>query len=142
MTCPNHGACEESIDVIRELKWVYLIARNVANRYFLRSETDLEDIVSSGTVAMLTALQVFEPPSVLSSDISEAFKGYAHRAVLTACQREAERILNGGTYKTRRRQSGRDPVIVHSFSEYEMTDDDQEFEPASDAHAYRFRHHP
>jgi hypothetical protein len=107
----------DKIDPTDHLNWVSKIAMKVARNYGL-TDSHLDDLTSAGVLKTCELAKRFCPPAEGLSDPVGAFRGYAFRAVTTACQREAERLLNGGGYWARRRIRGQLPVISIEFSRF------------------------
>jgi hypothetical protein len=144
---PNPGrnmACttatpSPTIDPIPHMPWVLGIAKTVAVHYHIANRADIDDLNSAGTIALLNQIRLFNRWD--TEDLEGAFRGFAHRHIKTACQREAERLINGGTYHTRRRVQGEQPLIARRFADIDdEMESDGPYEPSDEIHNLRFRY--
>ena len=103
------------ISATDHLKWARGIAIRVLRRYHLRGDAELDDIHSAGVIEICRLAPQFIEP-VPCQDAAGAFRGWVYLWVKTACEREAERLCNGGTYHARRRGAAK-PVIVRDLSD-------------------------
>lgn len=113
------------IDVGGLPAWCWGIALNVCDHYQLEGRANLEDLQSLGVVRSLELLARFSPewPRGYAAP-DAAFRGWAYREVLTALQREAARILGGGTFRSPRREKGRSFAVARPISDLEEESDD------------------
>lgn len=93
-----------------QLGWVRRIAKKVCKRHRIHGPCELDDVCQSGAVEMCRVMPRFEP-ELPAPDLEGAFRGYAYLFVKKACEREAERLINGGSYKSRRQVKGA-PLII------------------------------
>lgn len=95
-----------AVDVTAHLSWAAAVARGVARAYRLRGQeaADLEQTAHLTLVRCALAFDAGRVPE--AGDAGGAFRGYCHREVQSECRREAARLRNGGTFKTRRRGQG------------------------------------
>jgi hypothetical protein len=99
------------------LEWARSIARKVRAKYgFLPGSQEQLDLEQTAYVALCELVQRYRPAEVTTNEV-EAFRGWGYVTIKNKCQREADRLTNGGTYHTRRQASvkGRHkPVAVVS----------------------------
>jgi hypothetical protein len=114
---------EQASDPVLNHSWAVGICRRVAKSYKLRGKQEFDDIVSAAVLEICKRRLRFQP-SPDAYDLLGAFRGWSYRAVMTAAQKEAERLQNGGTYNERRRIQGDKPVVAEQLSTYQRTDDD------------------
>jgi Sigma-70 region 2 len=116
------------IDLLSLLPWVRAIARKVAHSYNLR-HSHLDDLVSTGFIRVLELSERFRPqwPSGWE-DPENAFKGWAYREVLTSIQREAARLLGGGTFRSPKRVAGAVLPYAKPFSDLQGDSKDTQFD--------------
>ncbi|QEL18846.1 hypothetical protein [Limnoglobus roseus] len=114
------GAGVPPVDLLALWPWVEKIALRVAARYLLWGEAALDDLISAGYVRALEKIPHFRPDDPkAAADPNGAFRGWAYRDVMTYVQREAARLRGGGTFRSPRREPGRDPVIAKPISDFE-----------------------
>jgi hypothetical protein len=108
------------VDTARCLPWVRRMAWKAAAHYGLRGSQNLEDLHSAGFVRVLELAEDFSPSWPEGyANLLAAFQGWASREVMTTLQREAARILSGGTIRSPRRNTGSQKVIAQPLSELE-----------------------
>ncbi len=95
------------------------IACKVAHAYGLHGAAVLQDLQSAGYLRALRLTRDFRPKEPRGYENPDgAFWGWAYREVLTEIQREAARILAGGTIRSPRRAKGVAKVIARPVSDY------------------------
>ncbi len=95
------------------------LASQVAHAYGLHGAAALEDLQSAGYVRALRLTGEFRPTYPRGYEQPDnAFWGWAYREVLTEIQREAARLLAGGTIRSPRRVKGAAKVIARPMSDY------------------------
>ena len=78
----------------------------------------MDDLEQTALLAMVRYAMTFDPSRVpADGDVVGAFRGYAHRELQSECRREARRLRNGGTYRTRR-EKDRKPIIPESLQDF------------------------
>jgi len=92
----------------RFLPWAADVARGVAAAWrFVPGSQEDDDLAQAAALAVCELHARFDPAQVpAGGNPVGLFRGWAHRTVLTACHREAARLKNGGTYRTRRGPAG------------------------------------
>lgn len=125
-----------AIRVEDHLAWSRGVARGVARSYrFDRLSQEESDLEQEAAVALVRTAKAFTLDRVPEGgDVLGAFRGYAHRELQSQCRREARRLRNGGTYRTRREQ-GKLPILAGPFSDMDQSGGDT-FEPED----HRSRH--
>lgn len=113
----------DSINVTDHLDWSRGIARGVSRAYrFDRGSQEESDLEQTAMLALVRCGLAFDAERVpVGGDPAGAFRGYAHRELQSECRREARRLRNGGTYRTRREQ-GKPPVVAGPTSDLEGFD--------------------
>lgn len=106
---------EQAADPMLHMQWAKIIARDVAKAYRIRDASGIEELESAALLEMCKRRARFQPEDD-AYDLIGAYRGWSFRAVKTACQKEAERVLNGGTYNERRRITGEKQITVDHFS--------------------------
>lgn len=90
------------------LSWAADVARGVAAAWRLvpgsQEDDDLAQVAALAVCELYPRYRDERRPA--GGDPDGLFRGWAHRSVLTACHREAERLRNAGTYHTRRGPAG------------------------------------
>jgi hypothetical protein len=106
-----------TIDPADHVEWARGIARTVRRAWHYAPGSQEEaDLESEAVLCVCESAAAYEPArAVKTGDHFGAFRGWCKRDVQTACVREAERLRNGGTYNTRRRKPGREPIRVREF---------------------------
>jgi hypothetical protein len=95
------------------------LARSVANAYGLHGAAVLDDLNSVGYIRAIELSKLFRATSPLAwHDPDRAFWGWAYREVLTCLQREAARILAGGTIRSPRRTAGAPMIFARPLSDF------------------------
>lgn len=102
-------------DPVRHLEWSRKIAIDVALQFGVIGSRD--DLAGEAAVKLVELSKRFDPlPNCVTlEELVNAFRGWAWRYIKTSCQREAERLLNAGTYHERRRVPGQPLVVVESI---------------------------
>lgn len=105
-----------AIDPEPHIEWAKAIGAGVASNYNFAAGTEERADLEAAAVAELTArCRAFQPSRVPpGGDAGGLLRGYAHQSIQKECRREAERLRNGGTYRTRREKGG---LVVHGYSE-------------------------
>lgn len=119
------GPRELRLDAADHIVWARAIARGVRADYgfLIGSEEELE--LEGCALVMLTQLMArFDegrlPPS---SNLGGAFRGFASRWLRCECRREAERLRNGGLYRTANGATVRvEPLPVSAEGSDEIAD--------------------
>ena len=108
-------AIREAADPVRHLDWSRRIAIDVAGQFGVLGSRD--DLAGEAAVKLVELSKRFDPPPgcVGMEAMVNAFRGWAWRYIKTSCQREAERLLNAGTYHERRRVPGQTLIVVESI---------------------------
>lgn len=98
-----------TIDAERHMVWARGIARGVRAdyRFLADSQEELELEAAAYLVLVLKAAAFDFSRVPAGGDPDEQFRGLNSREVRTNCQREAQRLRNGGTYHTTRDPAGR-----------------------------------
>lgn len=101
------------------------LAHQVARSYGLHGAAALEDLQSAGYVRALRLAREFRPsyPEGYRQP-DNAFWGWAYREVLTEIQREAARLLAGGTIRSPRRTKDAPFVFARPMSDLADEDGD------------------
>lgn len=96
------------IDPVQHLEWAATIAGHVGRRYrFQKDSQERADLVSVAYLTLVRKCRGFRPEMVpAGGDPAGAFRGWVHPTVWKECLREARRLRNGGTYRTRQELSG------------------------------------
>lgn len=111
-----------------QLNWCRAIAKRVCKKHRLTGEDHLDDCTQSGVLEMCRKLPDFDRrinADQQDYDVVGAFRGYAYLFVKKACEREAERLINGGSYKSRRQVNGAPLIIGVPRSECKTPSGDQ-----------------
>lgn len=122
-----------AVDPAHHIGWVRTIARAVARRHGVRGEQEIADVQSAGFLQLLEISPRFRRPEWVASDsdLTDAYRGWANLWVKKTCERECERLRNGGTYWCRRQTKGQALVVAVPFSSLVTPKDGDEVEPAS-----------
>ena len=88
--------------------WAAQVARRVARKYqFRRGSQEEADLIQQAVATVVRHLPRFDtlklPPG---GDPDGLFRGWVYQDVRSECRRLARRLLNGGTYHTRRETPG------------------------------------
>jgi hypothetical protein len=115
----------ETITLGDHFQWAMGVARGVSRAYrFARGSQEESDLEQTAYLALVRCGLAFDAERVpVGGDAGGAFRGYAHRELQSECRREARRLRNGGTYRTRREQ-GKSPVVAGPTSDLEGCDGD------------------
>ena len=118
-------AIREAADPVRHLEWSRKIAVEVALQFGILGSRD--DLAGEAAVKLCELSRRFDPPPgcVGPDAMLNAFRGWAWRYIKTSCQREAERLLNAGTYHERRRVPGQPLIVVESIDIHADDQDEQ-----------------
>jgi hypothetical protein len=86
------------------LDWARRVARRVARAYRLRPRSQEEwELEQAAALAVVRAAGRFDPAFCPpGGDPDGLFRGWCRRDVVQECRREAVRLRNGGSYRTRR----------------------------------------
>lgn len=119
----RHAIPRPAIDPEDHLGWAVAIAHDVARRYAFRprsqEEHDLEQIACLTVCSKVLKYDPLYCP--VGGDHDGAFRGWCKRDVVSETAREARRIRNGGSYRTRREVRG-EALVAAPFSD--LDDDD------------------
>ncbi|HEY3787768.1 MAG TPA: hypothetical protein VGL71_02885, partial [Urbifossiella sp.] len=105
------------IDVLAHFDWALGVARGVAASFrFLRDSQETADLEQVCFLTLLRRAKTFDPKKVpVGGDEGGLFRGFVHRDLQSECRREARRLRNGGTYRTRTEQ-GKRTIAAEHFS--------------------------
>lgn len=97
-------AAKPAIDPEPHIVWARAIGAGVASEYqFAAGSQERADLEAAAAAELVAACHRFDvskiPPG---GDAGGLLRGYAHQALQKECRREAHRLRNGGTYRTRR----------------------------------------
>lgn len=111
---PEPGAF--AIDPSPHIDWAKAIGAGVASDFDFAARSQERMDLEAAAVAELTArCRAFQPERVPEGgDAGGLLRGYAHLSIQKECRREAERLRNGGTYRTRREKGG---LVVQGYTE-------------------------
>ncbi|MDY3561959.1 hypothetical protein R5W23_003389 [Gemmata sp. JC673] len=122
---PPPGLRELRLDAADHLVWARAIARGVrADCGFHAGSEEEREIEGCALVTLTQLIARFDesrlPPG---GDLGGAFRGFASRWLRSECRREAERLRNGGLYRTSSRAAVRvEPLPVSADGFDEVTD--------------------
>src|SRR5262249_12178505 len=114
------------------LEWAEAIARNIGRYYKFRPRSqEVAELVQVAHLTLVRRWPRFSPELVpAGGDAHGQFRGWAHPHVRGECDREAKRLRNGGTYRTRS-EKGKERVCVvglptrqteHGVAEVDLAD--------------------
>jgi hypothetical protein len=126
-----------AIDVRDHLSWAEGVARGVGLAYMIRpGSQEAADLAQVAYLTLLRYARAFDHERVpAGGDPAGAFRGYCHRDVRKEVQREARRLRNGGTYRTRREVPGVSLLAIPTSDFDEASDPFEVAEPQHRAEA-------
>jgi hypothetical protein len=94
-----------------QLDWINGIAKKVAGKYHIHNSTDIEEVYGDCVLKMVELAQQFylEPGN---TDYVGAFRGWTYLTINKEAERSCERVLNAGTYRTRRQLAGQKLIVA------------------------------
>lgn len=138
------------IDPTEHVAWAQEIGRKVRARYkFPKDSAEQEDLESVAVLELLTCAKKFDASFMTDgSNLTDAFRGWAHMCIVGQCSREARRMRNGGTYNTRKERKGealvaenlggdadmRPEIVELSEREWNELEDDHDRQPPVEGH--------
>lgn len=92
------------------------MARGVREAFgFRKGSQEESELESAAYLELVRKARQFRPELVPpGGDPGGAFRGWCHASVLGECKREARRLRNGGTYRTRREGRRRAIEVRHA----------------------------
>lgn len=119
-----------TIDVSPHVGWATGIAVGVARAYrFTPGGQEEDELIGTALFRLVELSHRYDPArEVVKTDCGALFKGFCRRTLMTECQREARRVRNGGTYRTREETAGV-TLSVEALSSH-CLDDGTQWEPA------------
>jgi hypothetical protein len=115
---------DSAIVITDHLKWARTIARGVSLAYYFRlGSQEEQDLVATAYLAIVELAARFDATRVAAGgDPNCAFRGWATIEIRCRCNREARRLRNGGTYKTRREKLKKALVIMRLKKSNDLVD--------------------
>jgi hypothetical protein len=96
------------------IDWCDTVSGGIARAFgFAPDSQEGWELKLEGQMELVRRCQQFDPAAVdPGSTAFDAFRGWAHQYIRSQCQREAERLVNGGTYRTRRKTARPPPRVL------------------------------
>lgn len=120
-----------TIDVLNHRAWAEGVAIGVARAFRFNSRSqEAADLKAVAVLVLVEKARRFDASKVPpGGDPDGQFRGYCHPDVQGQCRREARRLRNGGTYKTRR-EAGLPTLVAQPISRIKVGNTDEAFDMA------------
>lgn len=119
------------VAILDHVDWIRAIARMAARRHGVDGPQERDDITSAGVVELCRIAPRFVRPEWAETpeNLIDAVRGWANLWIRKACDRECERLKNGGTYHARRQVAGQSLIIAKPFSDLVTPKTGEEVDP-------------